>query len=75
MKIEQTYLFKNGKPVYFVSTINRMSSTNPQMEYAETIAFELNDKLEHGNIVDQAESSADSLDGHDRVVKMLRCKL
>lgn len=74
MKIEQTYIFKDGKPAYFVSTMNRMSSTNPPMEYAETMAFELDDKYNQGNLADQSEDTAGSLDGHNRVVNRLRNK-
>jgi hypothetical protein len=72
MKIEQTYIFKNGEPAYFVSTINRMSSTYSPMMYAETLAWSIDSTLERRAIVDQDEAAPDSTLGHERVVNKLR---
>lgn len=75
MRVEQTYIFRHGEPAFFVSTMNRMSSTIPSMEYSETLAWEIDKEYKRGNIIDQDESGPGYTTGHDRVVQRLRSQI
>ena len=73
MKLEQTYIYKQGR-AWFVSTINRASSVVGYPDvYAETMAWRIDPETnERFEMVKQGESSKDSLSAHDRIVLEIR---
>ena len=74
--LEQTYVFKDGKVKWLVSTLNRESSAALAygMIYAETFVWELG--TSYGEVtkrlVAQDEAGQDSLYAHDKMVRRLR---
>lgn len=70
--LEQTYVFKDGKVHWLVSTLNRESSAALAHGaiYAETMVFDLS--AEPRTIAGQTEASEGSLRGHDKMVRRLR---
>lgn len=71
MKIIQSYVWHDGK-CFFVSTINRESSSMYGGTYAETMVWEWDEtKKERGRIVGQDEGSSGSIYAHQRMCKLI----
>lgn len=71
--IIKSYVYSNGK-CYFVSTINRQSSSPlaPEYIYAETMAWEYYpDRNERGKLVFQGGDGKGQIDEHIRICKSI----
>jgi hypothetical protein len=76
-RIIQTYVTHKGKE-YFISTINRESSSMYGGIYAETLVWEWDrETRERGDLVGQDEGSRDSIRAHlqmvERIFKTGKC--
>lgn len=71
-RLMQSYVFRD-EGSFFVSTINRQSSAAaaPDLVYAETIAWRLNDDGSRGEQVAMASDGRDSLSKHFEVCARL----
>jgi len=70
-RVIQTYVFREDK-AFFVSTINRDSSSMCSGRYAETMVWEWNsEKRERGAFVYQAEAPEGSIRKHQEIVVRL----
>ena len=70
-KLIQTYVFREDK-AFFVSTINRDSSSMCGGRYAETMVWEWDvEKRERGAMVYQAEALEGSIRKHQEIVVRL----
>lgn len=70
-KIIQSYVY-HGDKCFYVSTINRESSTPYPIIYAETIAWEYdNEKSLAGKLIHQDEDGKNRIDTHFKICRQL----